>query len=178
MTLFEYLEIRNGLDHKKRIKKVLSRKEGILFGLDIKKKGWADIDFELDSNKIGPAVSHVMKSETVKSRIKTQLASILKVKNVLSDKKLYLLQNSNGLFKIGISVDPYKRARTLANASGYQIDVIAMWEMLDSYGQEQNLHKIFKRYRKAGEWFDKTDLTPQEIEENLSCEFKRVYLFH
>lgn len=114
-----------------------------------------------------------MKAENIKSRIKTQLASILKSTNILSDQKLYLLQNSNGLFKIGISIDPYKRARTLANASGYQIDVIAMWEMLDSYNQEQSLHKIFKKFRKAGEWFDKFDLTPEEIEDNLTCEFKR-----
>lgn len=176
MTLFEYLQIRNGLDSKKRIKKVLSRREGFLFGVDVRVKGWANTDFELDDNKIGPAVSHVMKAENIKSRIKTQLASILKSTNILSDQKLYLLQNLNGLFKIGISVDPYKRARTLANASGYQIDVIAMWEMLDSYNQEQSLHKIFKKFRKAGEWFDKFDLTPEEIEANLTCEFKRFAL--
>lgn len=176
MTLFEYLKIRNGLDAKKRIKKVLSRREGVLFGVDVKKKGWADNDFELDDNKIGPAVSHVMKSESIKSRIKTQLASILKKTNILSDQKLYLLKNSNGHFKIGISVDPYKRARTLANASGYQIDVLGMWEMMDPRTQEQSLHKIFKKYRKAGEWFDKFDLTAEEIEANISSEFKRFLL--
>lgn len=176
MRLYEYLEIRNGLDSKGKLKKVLSRKEGLLFGLNITEAGWAKEDFELDPNKIAPAVNHVMRAENIRSSIKTQLSSIFSKTHSVSSQKLYLLQNSNGLFKIGISIDPYRRARTLSNASGYQISVVAVWEMLDPRGQESNLHKIFKRYRKAGEWFDKFDLTPEEIETKISGKFSRLWV--
>jgi len=174
MMLFEYLEHRNGVDAKKKIRKVLSRYEGHIFGLDTRKTGWANCDIELSSDQVASAIRYVQKAENLKQKVKQRINKISVVNEEFGTKKLYLMQNSKGLFKIGISIDPSRRARHLTNASGYAIGVVGAWCMFDAMKEERNLHKIFKRYRKNGEWFDKSDLTVEEIEGNLTQEFRRL----
>lgn len=59
---------------------------------------------------------------------------------IAADSKfVYLLVNENGDSKIGISVNPFARARTLENASGYKIDKICYWEVYEAATQIESL---------------------------------------
>lgn len=90
-----------------------------------------------------------------------------------SEKKLYLFKNELGLHKIGISANPAKRARTLLNASGYKVFVVGVWEVFDALSQEKHLHSVFKKSMVEGEWF-KIELTVDDIEAHITCDFERV----
>ena len=75
---------------------------------------------------------------------------------VTENQKLYLLKNEIGMYKIGISEDPFARTNTLANASGIDIRVVAVWDTgsVASHAVETDLHRRFKTLRMRGEWFD------------------------
>lgn len=69
--------------------------------------------------------------------------------------RLYLMQNSIGLSKVGIALNPTKRKRQLELASGTKIDIVKCWITLDTPALEveQFLHRQFGRRRLQGEWF-------------------------
>ena len=75
---------------------------------------------------------------------------------VTENQKLYLLKNEIGMYKIGISEDPFARANTLANASGIDIRVVAVWDTgsVAARTVETDLHRRFKTLGMRGEWFD------------------------
>lgn len=173
MKLVEYLEIRNGKDNKGRVKKVLSRSEGNIFKVDTAKSGWADIDLEITTEQVSRAIACIQKLPNIKPTAKQRLLSYSIQTSDLSEKKLYLFKNEMGLCKIGISINPAKRARSLMNLSGYKITVLGVWELFDAYKYEQMLHTVFKRSRVEGEWFQ-SDISVIDVESNLSCEFKRL----
>ena len=79
----------------------------------------------------------------------------------MDEQKLYLMKNSFGLIKIGISKDPETRANTLRLASGVAIDVLEIYECKDAYELEQYLHTVFKESRLEGEWFK--DVSAEDI---------------
>ena len=79
--------------------------------------------------------------------------------------KLYLMQNSAQLSKIGIAINPIRRRRQLETASGLKIEIIRCWspaEAASAYTIEQYLHSHFARRRLEGEWF--THISPKEVE--------------
>lgn len=173
MKLVEYLEIRNGKDNKGRVKKVLSRAEGNIFKVDTAKSGWADTDIKITTEQVSRAIACIQKLPNIKPTAKQRLLSYSVQTNELSEKKLYLFKNEMGLCKIGISINPAKRARSLMNSSGYKISVLGVWELFDAYKYEQLLHKVFKKSRVEGEWFQ-SDIGLLDVENNLSCEFNRI----
>lgn len=175
MKLVEYLEIRNGKDREGKVKKILSGVEGSIFKVDVKKSGWADQEVEISTEQVSRAISCVQKLPNIKPTFKQRLLSYSVQTSDESEKKLYLFKNEVGLCKIGISINPAKRARSLMNSSGYKIAVLGVWELFDAYQYEQLLHKVFKKSRVEGEWF-KADLSAESIESNLSCEFNRVQI--
>lgn len=64
---------------------------------------------------------------------------------------IYLMKNSrNNLVKIGYSVDPSFREKTLQSEEP-EIDLIASW--IGSCEDEQALHRRYKEKRVRGEWF-------------------------
>lgn len=71
----------------------------------------------------------------------------------MDEQKLYIMKNSFGLIKIGISKDPLGRANTLRLASGIPVEVIRTIDCPDSYQVEQYLHEQFIDNRQEGEWF-------------------------
>lgn len=86
----------------------------------------------------------------------------------MSAQQLYLMENSTGLFKIGISVSPQRRLSEIKNASGLDVKLLATWETEeDAYTVEQRLHKKFKSQRKHGEWFEDLDIKLIESSEVL-----------
>lgn len=83
----------------------------------------------------------------------------------MSAQQLYLMENSSGLFKIGISNNPERRLSQIKNASGLSVKLLATWETSeDAYTVEQRLHKKFKDQRTHGEWF--TNLSIEDIEKS------------
>lgn len=80
--------------------------------------------------------------------------------------QIYLMRNALGLHKVGISSDPKRRARELANASGVPVTLIKAWRCEDARVAERKVHTHFKTKRKSGEWFDFGD-TP--LEDVFSC---------
>ena len=65
---------------------------------------------------------------------------------------LYVMQNELGLYKIGISADPERRKREISNASGFDVDVLEVFDTGDipARQREQELHKHFEGTRKRG----------------------------
>jgi hypothetical protein len=84
-----------------------------------------------------------------KSKIKENLAS---GKLILKDEKktkTYLMKDShNNLYKIGKSINPKQRERTLQSEKP-SINMVKVWNR----DIERDLHKLYKDYRIRGEWF-------------------------
>lgn len=78
--------------------------------------------------------------------------------------RLYLMENTNNLNKIGISNNPIRRKRQIELASGTRVHIMKAWETLDAPAREveQYLHARFSRKRLQGEWFSK--ITVADIE--------------
>lgn len=87
--------------------------------------------------------------------------------DLYDEQNLYLMKNDLGLYKIGISKDPFARARSISNNSGLPTIVIASWLVKDAYKLEQSLHKLFKRYRVMGEWFRFGGIFFNEVDKNI-----------
>lgn len=91
----------------------------------------------------------------------------------MSAQQLYLMENSTGLFKIGISNSPQRRLSQIKNASGLAVKLLATWETAeDAYTVEQRLHKKFKDKRTHGEWFK--DLSVELIESSETLKDGRL----
>jgi pantoate kinase len=72
---------------------------------------------------------------------------------------IYLFRNPiNGLYKIGIAIDPIDRLRAIKNSSGNQkIEILAALqinEILSTPQIERFIHAFFNDQRRVGEWFD------------------------
>lgn len=71
---------------------------------------------------------------------------------------LYLMKcNRNGLYKIGVSVDPKYREKTLTSDDP-SIQLVGSWDKLSCY--ERDWHIYFANHRVRGEWFN---LTPAQV---------------
>lgn len=71
--------------------------------------------------------------------------------------KLYLMQNAFNLYKIGISVNPRKRASDISKSSGVVTDLLSSWDSENAALLEKFLHTHFSVKRKSGEWFELDD---------------------
>lgn len=81
--------------------------------------------------------------------------------------KVYLMKNDFGLYKIGISNNPSKRARVIANNSGVPTYIINVWQSNNAARTEKRLHKKFESVRMKGEWFNFTHEDISNIIENF-----------
>lgn len=80
------------------------------------------------------------------------------------NQRLYLMENSLHLSKIGIALNPERRRRTLETSSGLSIKLVKCWQVMDGTAlqAEQYLHRQFARRRHQGEWFD--NITVPDVE--------------
>ena len=65
---------------------------------------------------------------------------------------LYVMQNEHGLIKIGRSVNPQKRRRTLQAIEHCKIELVIT--LVGKGGREEKIHRKLKKYHIEGEWFD------------------------
>ena len=75
--------------------------------------------------------------------------------SILPDQSLYLMQNHCGLIKVGRSINPEYRRRTLERAEECRIVLIHAWPGQGK--REEELHFLLGDFRRAGEWFDGGD---------------------
>lgn len=174
MNLKEYLNIRNA---KMKSKKALSNKEAKALGIRINTKGWyeANKELKIDDERLYKMIKDVLKSNTIDTRCKSQLEPLLHFSEDFDEQLLYLMENSFGYRKIGISKNPRKRAMSLSNSSGISVWMIAYWKVKSkAFDVEQYLHRQFMDFRVKGEWFLKENITVDSIEKNIKCEYQRL----
>lgn len=71
---------------------------------------------------------------------------------------VYILKSAAGLYKIGISEQPYKRCKTLQKTHGYALEVVNTKECAnrkEALATEKYLHSLHAPYRVEGEWFSR-----------------------
>ncbi|NEQ64768.1 MAG: GIY-YIG nuclease family protein [Symploca sp. SIO2D2] len=62
-------------------------------------------------------------------------------------------------YKIGRSVNPISRLKTVERQSPYPLKIIDSFWSPDAIADEQGLHENFQKYRVHGEWFESRDNT-------------------
>jgi len=68
------------------------------------------------------------------------------------NQKLYLIGCAD-FFKVGISVDPYKRLASLQTGNPHHCRLLAIWEPHYAPGLEKKIHRLLECHRVRGEWF-------------------------
>lgn len=91
-------------------------------------------------------------------------------------KYLYVMQNSYSDLKIGISIDPFMRARQLTTSSGSTVTCLAYWDTESpAKDVESFLLKHYKGFRKEGEWFEPHSFTLDDVESLIPCKKVKVF---
>ena len=67
---------------------------------------------------------------------------------------VYLIYNSMGNTKIGISTRPSQRLKNLQIGSAYELKLLATRESDKAPTLEKSLHEKYEKYHVRGEWFD------------------------
>ena len=67
-------------------------------------------------------------------------------------RKLVYLIEAGGLLKIGVSLDPMRRLKSMQTGSPVPLTMLAAIHGGDR--EEARLHRLFKPYRREGEWFE------------------------
>lgn len=93
-----------------------------------------------------------------KSKIAQELFNIGDFKIPPQKGHVYIIKNSRNEFKIGSSINPNARIRSIETQQGESVDIICISEPLYDYiDKEHELHKKYKNKRKIGEYFDLND---------------------
>jgi hypothetical protein len=85
-------------------------------------------------------------------------------------KHLYVFQDSTGRIKVGRSIDPEKRRKTLQRAGGRRINIVLV---LKGRGDEElRIHDALAANRGYGEWFANSDACRRDLCAALGVEIK------
>lgn len=145
----------------------LTKYQCLLFGVKDVDRGWYK---RYQKNE----VSEVVWNEALKSLNSHQekLSTRKLNKNV---QYIYLMQSSNGLYKIGVSKDVEGRRRSLETGSGNEVKILSVWDTgrKVAYGVEQSAHRKFKQLNVRGEWFDLGESAVELFDSFLAT--KQVY---
>lgn len=164
-------------------KSSLTEFEAGVFGLGGLTKGWRKRGASVDVTEemLSAIISHYEITEMSKTGKKayTRATKALKrMKNPPSNLKkyLYLMKNSYGDLKIGISIDPIKRARHLTTSSGSTVECQVYWNTESpAFEVETFLLRHYKAFRKEGEWFEPHAFTVEDVESMIPCVKTRVF---
>lgn len=74
---------------------------------------------------------------------------------------VYLLQSESGLYKIGLTKDPRKRAKTFGVLLPFSVEFICLIKTEDMPVLEAELHQRYASKRLNGEWFR---LSPEDVD--------------
>jgi hypothetical protein len=93
------------------------------------------------------------RDELIKRRQEEKKATEEKLKNKIQSKTYIMKDSSTGLYKIGRSINPEVRERTLQSEKP-SIKMVKVFEK----NIERQLHSFYSKYRVRGEWFDLTNI--------------------
>lgn len=176
MNLKEYMQMKYPNSKKKHLNSI----EFDIFGILDRSKGWFKRNEGLELtqeqiNKVYFRTSSLRGSK--KSKTLGRIANAVKDYEVTDNKYVYLMKNANEMLKIGISVDPIRRARNISTSSGVPTHLVAFWKVdRRAVEVESKLLKHFKRRSTLGEWFSPNSFSIQEIEAQIGCNFERKFL--
>lgn len=172
MKFSEYMKIRNT---NPRSQNSLSSGEAKALGVDMSVRGWMKRDFIISNENIAEAVDFALKSKFVRQGVKDNLRPLYMTEmKGMSDKCVYLMENELGMLKIGISIDPLKRARSLSTGSGLSVKLICYWKIANpARTTEAYLHRVFQEFRISGEWFKPNSFDPLIVESYFNFNFIR-----
>lgn len=170
-----FLEYLNG-------KSSLTEFEADLFGVGMG-KGWKKrgLSVEITDEMLEKVVVHFANKQdnrTAKRAYIRATKALRKKRTVVNPNKkfVYVMKNSYGNLKIGISIDPFKRARALTTGSGCATACLAYWDVETTAQEvESFLLKHFKSVRKEGEWFLPSSFTVSDINDLIPCAKRKVY---
>lgn len=176
MILYDYMKKRNGVGRTGAVKWALSKEEFDLLGID-SSGGWTKRfrSYEVPEDLLGQLLSAAIRCKENNNKSTVRLMTNFESKD---NKMVYLMFNkSNGLHKIGISVDPHTRMKQLNTGSGCALKMISIW-IVEDYAKdvEKEIHIALKPYKKHGEWFDFSTVESVSlfVQSKISCEFKRI----
>jgi len=71
---------------------------------------------------------------------------------------VYIIQNKEGYYKIGSTINPKERIRSIETQQGCKVEIISISEpRFDYIKKEIEIHKRFNHKRQLGEYFDLND---------------------
>ncbi len=77
--------------------------------------------------------------------------------------KLYVISNSKSQCKIGISVNPVRRLKTLQIGNPYRLKLLDVYRVDDAAKLEKSVHRSMNDFHLRGEWFDFNRLKKPEL---------------
>ena len=83
---------------------------------------------------------------------------------------IYIISDGKG-FKVGVSVDPEKRLKTLQTGNRAKLVLEHFEHKNDPYKVEKYLHRTLAKYRTNGEWFEQCTLNNIRVALMLCTEY-------
>lgn len=117
MKLSDYMLLR----HPKGRGKALTAKEASILGIEYT-SGWYNRNKNMEVVKYLPQLRKYC-PQHMKSKLLALEISYREIKHITNEKYLYVMENENGLIKIGISKHPHKRAIDLSHQSGITVTI-------------------------------------------------------
>lgn len=111
--------------------------------------GWENLTKPYIKEYVESRLSGIASDDDIKQAIETRIKT--------KSSKLYLIGAPNGLVKIGITTDIYRRLRVLDLSSPVELNLILSFESSQAEVIEAELHKYFAVKRVKGEWFNLSD---------------------
>lgn len=85
----------------------------------------------------------------------------------LSQNYIYLIGSDDGPLKVGVSVNPGSRVRTLQGAHPHELRVMQTWRSDHARAIETAAHIALREFRVRGEWFNTTEDVARSLIERL-----------
>lgn len=162
----------------------LTEFEANVFGIGELMKGWKKRGASLEItesmlNEIYTHFEHRQLGNAEKKAFKRVVKAIRDIKREgrpALKKYLYVMQNSYGDLKIGISIDPFRRARQLTTGSGSTVECLAYWDTEKPANEvESFLLSHYTAFRKEGEWFEPHSFTLEDVASMMPCKKIKVF---
>lgn len=127
-------------------------------------------DFEYELAEMLFKINRHSRKRDKKKRTEDNNTKKTNTKSVPKGDKVYFIQENNSkAIKIGKAVDPNTRLKQLQTGHPYELKILKV--ISGGYKEEKKLHKLFEKYRLAGEWFEYNDELMGYIDDLKACEY-------
>lgn len=103
------------------------------------------------------------KERMIEDKIKEDLSEIKKSNNT-SKSSVYIISDTTGRYKIGVSKNPNKRLLQLQTGNSNKLEISHVSYFIpNAYSIEKKLHNLYNEYRITNEWFSLKETQVNEI---------------